>query len=160
MTKARELITEGLARRAAKGIKVRQPLSQVTVPDELNPYADIIKEELNVKGIKWIKNLEASLSFNPELTTDLTPELKREGIARDLVRFVQSARKNAGFNVEDRIKLKITSENAEITDAAAKFKDTIFAETLATGELDGEGEYTETVKLDGQEITVSVARNR
>ena len=81
-----------------------------------------------------------------------------EGIARDLIRFVQNARKNAGFNVEDRIKLKITSENAEITEAAAKFKDTIYGETLATGDLDGAGDHSETVQLDGHEIVISVRK--
>ena len=93
------------------------------------------------------------------LDTEVTPKLKAEGIARDLVRFVQNARKNAGFNVEDRIHLKISSENAEITEAAAKFKKTIYGETLATGDLDGEGDHSETVKLDGQKITISVSRN-
>jgi hypothetical protein len=60
--------------------------------------------------------------------------------------------------VEDRIQLKITSENTEITEAAAKFKDTIYGETLATGNLNGAGDHSETVKLDGQEIVISVKK--
>ena len=97
-----------------------------------------------------------------KLDTKLTPELKNEGIARDLVRFVQNARKKAGFNVEDRILLNIFSESAEITEAAKQFRGTIDSETLTVKRPEGDdwAEYTETVKLDGQEINISIARNR
>jgi isoleucyl-tRNA synthetase len=113
---------------------------------------------LNVKTIQFdlLKDKDSS---EVRLATKVTPELKAEGIARDLIRFVQNARKNAGFNVEDRIQLKITSEDSEITEAAKTHKDTIFNETLATSELTGEGTHTETVKLDGHQIHISVSRN-
>ncbi|HZT36053.1 MAG TPA: DUF5915 domain-containing protein, partial [Nitrososphaera sp.] len=118
-----------------------------SVPKELY---DIIAEELNVKEVKEGKAVKVD--------TTLTDELRREGIARDLIRSVQNARKNAGFNVEDRIKLKITSDNAEITEAAKQFKDLIFKETLATGELTDEPSHSETVKLDDQEVTIFVKK--
>jgi len=155
-----KIITEGLSQRATEGIKVRQPLGKVTVsakvgrPDE---FANIICEELNVKEVVW-----ADKGETVKLDTKLTPELKNEGIARDLVRFVQNARKKAGFNVEDRILLNIFSESAEITEAAKQFRGTIDSETLTVKRPEGDdwAEYTETVKLDGQEINISIARNR
>ncbi len=150
----RELITEGLAQRAEAKIKVRQPLASVTSTEGLLRSSNqIIADELNVKEVKRGTGIV-------ELDTEVTPELKAEGIARDLIRFVQNARKNAGFNVEDRIQLKIESENPQITEAVGKFKDMIFAETLATGELEGDPEHTEVVKLDGIEITLKLSRNR
>ena len=157
MSGVRQQIVQALAQRAEAGIKVRQPLSKVSLTLDLSrreEFAAIVHDEVNVKEVTW------GATEDVLLDTRVTPELRAEGIARDLVRFVQSARKSAGFNVEDRIKLKISSDNTEITKAAAKFKDTIFAETLATGELEGEGGHTETVKLDGQEIQISLARGK
>jgi len=150
MSAVRSLITEALAQRAAAGIKVRQPLSKVVFYKFENEFEPIILDELNVKEVIWGADLK--------LDTNVTPELKREGIARDLIRFVQNARKNAGFNVEDRIQLKITSDDPEITEAAKEHQDTIFHETLATGELSGEGDHSETVKLEGNEVTISVKK--
>jgi isoleucyl-tRNA synthetase len=155
MANVRQQIVQALAQRAEAGIKVRQPLSKVSLTLDLSrkeEFAAIVHDEVNVKEVIW------GATDRVVLDTLITPELKSEGIARDLIRFVQNARKNAGFNVEDRIQLKITSESAEITEAITKFKDTIFGETLATGELDGAGEHSETVKLDGQEIKISLKK--
>jgi len=172
MRVARLVVQNGLASRANLGIKVRQPLASLTYSCilKLRPEIEsIVADETNVKEVKYdpdYTTFEISIGEQTVETTgiragvdkEITSELKAEGIARDLIRFVQNARKNAGFNVEDRIKLKITSENSEITEAAASHKDTIFGETLATGELDGAGDHSETVKLDGAEIEISVSK--
>jgi len=174
MRVARLVVQNGLASRANLGIKVRQPLASLTYSCilKLRPEIEsIVADETNVKEVKYdpdYTTFEISIGEQTVETTgiragvdkEITSELKAEGIARDLIRFVQNARKNAGFNVEDRIKLKITSENSEITEAAASHKDTIFGETLATGNLDGAGDHSETVKLDGQEIEISVSKDK
>jgi isoleucyl-tRNA synthetase len=64
------------------------------------------------------------------LDTDVTPELAAEGIARDLVRAVQQARKDAGLAVSDRIALTLSAP-AETLDAARTHEAMIAAETLA-----------------------------
>jgi isoleucyl-tRNA synthetase len=94
------------------------------------------------------------------LDINVTPDLKEEGIARELVRVVQNARKNAGFNVEDRIKMSISSSSSEITKAAEGFKDMINTETLTVGKLEqpDRAEHIETVKVDGQEVTINLCR--
>jgi len=172
MRVARLVVQNGLASRANLGIKVRQPLASLTYSCilKLRPEIEsIVADETNVKEVKYdpdYTTFEISIGEQTVETTgiragvdkEITSELKAEGIARDLIRFVQNARKNAGFNVEDRIKLKITSENSEITEAAASHKDTIFGETLATGNLDGAGDHSETIKLDGAKIEISVSR--
>ncbi len=65
------------------------------------------------------------------LDTALTPELEAEGIARDLVRAVQQARKDAGLEVSDRIALTISAP-APTLEAARTHESLIAAETLAT----------------------------
>jgi len=65
------------------------------------------------------------------LDTTLTPELEAEGAARDLVRTVQQARKDAGLDVSDRIVLTVAGP-AEIVDAARAHERLLAAETLAT----------------------------
>jgi isoleucyl-tRNA synthetase len=170
MKQVRELITQGLAQRAAAGIKVRQPLAKASLnftAENKQDFAEIFMEELNVKEIEWLPvelevNTEEAVktSESINLDTNVTHELKEEGIARELVRVVQNARKNAGFNVDDRIKSRITSESQEVVEALSKFKDIISAETLSTGDLVDDPEYNETVKVEGQEVVVSLSKAR
>lgn len=81
------------------------------------------------------------------LDTDVTPELEAEGLARDLVRAVQQARKDAGLDVSDRIALRIAG-SAAVQDAARAHEQLITEETLATSYevIEGpDGEPTVTV---------------
>jgi isoleucyl-tRNA synthetase len=157
MKKARGFIVEGLAQRATAGIKVRQPLSSVEIPKVPQEFKQIIAEELNVKEV-IISSGEDKSTIN--LNINVSPELKEEGIARELIRVMQNARKNAGFNVEDRIKLLLETESSEIKSAYEKFKHLINAETLTVGQLEsGEVvEFTDKVKVEGQTITLGLAR--
>lgn len=68
------------------------------------------------------------IALDPELTT----ELKQEAVARDLVRFIQDSRKEASFNVEDRIELSIVSNDSELPEVLEKFWQYIEKETLST----------------------------
>jgi isoleucyl-tRNA synthetase len=65
------------------------------------------------------------------LDTAITPELEAEGVARDLVRAVQQARRDAGLDVSDRISLTVSGA-AAVADAARTHADLIRRETLAT----------------------------
>ncbi len=65
------------------------------------------------------------------LDTQLTPELEAEGLARDAIRLVQDARKNAGFDVSDRILLGIVADGPETAVALESFSELVAAETLA-----------------------------
>jgi isoleucyl-tRNA synthetase len=150
MKEARTYIVEGLAQRATAGIKVRQPLKFVEVPELDSELAGIVADEVNVKEVR--------VSDKVHLDTAITPELKSEGLARELVRVIQNARKNAGFNVDDRILSKINSESAEIMDAFNEFKEVIDTETLTVGALVEEGEYSETAKVEGQEVQIALKR--
>jgi isoleucyl-tRNA synthetase len=96
------------------------------------------------------------------IDTDITPELAREGSARDLVRRVQDARKSAGFEIEDRITLTYQAGQAigQVFEALETY---IAAETLADEIRAGsppQESHTETFKLDEHEVTISVKRVR
>ena len=64
------------------------------------------------------------------LDTRITPELKAEGMARDVVRFVQDARKDAGLDVADKIALHLGA-SGELAAAIETHKATIAGETQA-----------------------------
>ena len=92
------------------------------------------------------------------LDLDITAELRLEGIARDLVRAVQDARKAAGFDVSDRISLGVEA-SGDILSALAAHRDRVASETLAT-EIVGDSTegFEHAVEIDGVPVTVSVRR--
>jgi isoleucyl-tRNA synthetase len=153
METVRDYVNQGLSIRAKERIKVRQPLTSVTVPSlgEFVDFPDILREELNVKSVK----------MGNEFALDLviTPELKSEGIAREIIHHIQSARKEAGLNIDDRIELVLTTQNAELKNAIAGHNKTIADETLATTLSDeGSKDFTVTVKIDSIDLIVSLQK--
>jgi len=155
MERVRDYVNEGLSLRAKAQLKVRQPLASVTVP-KLGEHVDfepILIDELNVKLVK--------IGEVVDIDTKLTPELKREGLMREIIRFVQNARKDAGLNIDDRITLSLYSENIEIGKAIKEHSDTICAETLAVG-LENKPQsysFTAEVNIEGDRLTISLQKS-
>ncbi len=92
----------------------------------------------------------------------LTPELRLEGLARELVRRIQDMRKKAGFNIEDRITTWYQAEG-ELADVFAAWGSYIASETLTTRLQAGagpDGAYQETHEVDGAQVIISVLQNR
>ncbi|RHW28057.1 isoleucine--tRNA ligase [Nocardioides immobilis] len=90
------------------------------------------------------------------LDTVVTPELAEEGLARDLVRAVQQARRDAGLDVTDRISLTVGGSKAVLA-AATAHEDLIAKETLATSYSVQDGaEGTSVTVGDREPATVSV----
>ena len=152
MAKTREIITAGLAERMKKTeteaqIKVRQPLAKLVYAGEKldDFYEQIIMEEVNVKSVEHGEALA--------LDKTLTPELLEEGKIRELIRFVQAARKKAGLNVDDRIRLMVSMEVPEA------YREMLMNEVLAE-ELVNEGNfaYDEIVKVQGENVAISLEK--
>jgi isoleucyl-tRNA synthetase len=160
MARTREIVTMGLSLRADAGIKVRQPLNKILYsgPKLGNEFEQIICEEVNVKTCFLLKKVQNELIV--ELDTNLTPELAAEGIARDFIRYIQDGRKRADFKVEDRIKLAWETKNNEVTKALKDNEKNIIRETLSVsvGYKKGEFEYSDKVKLAGEEIWFGISR--
>lgn len=158
MAFAREVINQGLSQRAAARIKVRQPLSYVAVLDEVGHLDDdlkaVVTEELNVKQvIILLKNTGEAV----EIDTDITDELKREGMARDVIRLVQTARKAAGLQVDDRIELSLVTTDEDLAEAIKEHHDVIVAETLASKLLtDIMLDNLTEMSLDGAPLAISL----
>ncbi len=203
MDRVRQVVSAVLSLRKARGLRVRQPLSQLTVaaPDAgaLTAFTDLIADEVNVRSVEFTEDVAAhgrfELTVNARacgprlggdtqkviravkagewergsdgvvtaagipllegeyterlvaadpsetaalpagsglvvLDTTVTPELAAEGIAKDLVRVVQQARRQAGLQVTDRIALTIDAP-AEVVAAAREHEQLIAGEVLA-----------------------------
>jgi isoleucyl-tRNA synthetase len=156
MDDTREVINQGLSQRAANRMKVRQPLQSVSVPQELRheAYDDIVLEELNVKAIAvGAERSEVALDL------EISPELKREGLMREIIRQVQAARKAASLNVDDRIVLEIASDDDEVRLTLEEHAATVKAETLAKSLNESSPEhYTTDVKVDGFVVRIALAK--
>ncbi len=92
----------------------------------LNPEDVLVSVE---QASDWVTAGEAGIQI--ALSTTLTPELKREGMARDFVRQVQQLRKEANLEIQDRIRIFYASDDQELQTAIAEWKDYICTETLA-----------------------------
>ncbi|MBK9476492.1 MAG: isoleucine--tRNA ligase [Tetrasphaera sp.] len=247
MDQVRAVCSVGSALRKAEGLRVRQPLRELTVvtpdPAALEVFAAVIREELNVKALS-VKDVsiahESDFGISQRLTinaraagprlgrdvqraiqasksgdwslaadgtvtagglelvdgeftldtvvaetsqgshraamlpgggflvldTEVTPELELEGVARDLVRAVQDARKQAGLEVSDRIALEV-SGSEQVVMAVREHRDLLITETLAENglrvlhhleDLDGAG-VAEAALSGGQRVRIRVGRS-
>lgn len=169
MNALRTAVNDGLSKRASEGIKVRQPLASVKLINTISQdtsaevaqfLIDIAKDELNVKSVEIVADSESE-SAQPSVVYDLTitPELKCEGLMREIVRHVQSARKQASLQIDDRIVLSISSDDSEISQAVDAFADVIKSETLAV-ELNSAVDESEKydAKIEGKLVEISLKK--
>jgi len=155
MEETRNVITEALQLRAKAGIKVRQPLQEVRIKNkELSKeLQEIIKEELNVKEIKIDENQEEEIV----LDTKITPELKLEGQAREIIRFIQEMRKVAGYEVDNRIGIVYSGKSVVLE----KFNMLIAKETLAeniSSSNEVSGDLKKTFEMDEKKLEIGIRK--
>ncbi|MBD3245122.1 MAG: isoleucine--tRNA ligase [Candidatus Moranbacteria bacterium] len=169
MEKVRDLVKITLSARARAQIKVRQPLASVYINQKEiakdSQLAKIIVDEVNVKRlIYWEKipkrknivsvkegDLEVGLNVN------ISKALEEEGIARELIRFIQSLRRKADYEVDDRIVINYSPVNKIIP----KYSKMIAAETLAKIIEPGhlyEPDIKEQLKIKDKKITIELNR--
>jgi len=177
MVRTRELINAGLGLRMKKdehqeSVKVRQPLQFASYSgDKLDTYYEqIMLEELNLKEIRHVDNLSEYLADYDvtsgdiqegmwiEVSKKMTPKLKREGLMREIIRYIQSARKKADLNIDDRIVLSLSTASANLQQAIQEHADTIASETLAESMQSIDEGHTETVKVEGDELIIALEK--
>jgi isoleucyl-tRNA synthetase len=160
MKLVRSVIADGLKQRADAKVKVRQPLASVAIagaPEFLHTSTDmqaIICEELNVKKVELLDGKDLQVTLN----TELTNELRAEGLMRDIVRHVQNLRKSTGLQVEDRIVLHLASDNEQAQKAISQFGDVIMQETLATSMSNEPVGNKTSIKVGDVTLTASLRK--
>lgn len=169
MSLVRDYISLALSQRSERGstYKVRQVLAsiRVTVPHELSPdLLEIIRDEVNVERVNQEVQVVEAISgggknssiLGVQVDWELTPELKRKGMVREVIRHVQAARKAAGLNVDDRIELSLSSEASELQQAIAEHQQSITSETLAERITTVTTGYETAVEIEGQLLQIAL----
>lgn len=142
---------------AIAGATARGEDFELTLPDEvltLGPE-DVLVETSSAEGYACGEDG----GYLTALDTTLNDDLVREGIARELVRTVQEARKNAGLEVSDRIRLGV-SGSPRVEEVLTEYRDLLLAETLATDWQVDQGAplHTEERTLDDEVWRIEIAK--
>jgi isoleucyl-tRNA synthetase len=105
----------------------------------------------------WANTHDTEKEIKLDIT--ITPELKREGMMRELVRNIQNARKQAGLNVDDRIQLSLSTTDAELHSTIKEHEETIKSETLAVGlEFDTTLAFETSCAIESAPVTVALQK--
>ncbi len=165
MKRVRQAVSLTLEGRAKAGINVRQPLSKLTIRASAKPMLEehlleIIGDEVNVKNVSFVGSAEKE-GMEIDLDATLTPELKREGAARELTRAVNALRKEAKLTIQDHITLLVDGLEGfwkDVTDAHVKsvladVKADAMKEDLAGALATGE------VEADGKTLRIGIAKS-
>ncbi len=167
----------GRAARSQAGIKVRQPLAKVIVKvgskqdrETLERLTAQVLEELNVKGLEFVDRVAeldkagyvviSEGGYSVAIPTEIPAELQAEGMAREIVRRLQTMRRAAGLDIADHIITYYQGE-AYIRQVMTDFADYIKQETLSRQLIDGvpeEGAFAERHKLGDYDILLGVKR--
>jgi isoleucyl-tRNA synthetase len=157
-------VRQGLAEANPRGVAAAVAAGQPVVvalygqPVELAPE-DILVQAEPLPGFQVTNDPQRGIVV--ALDTTITPELRAEGLAREVVRRVQQMRKDAGFDLSDRIHTTYRTEDGELAAAIARMTGYVQDETLSLSlaEADpAEGAYVERGEVDGIELTLGVRR--
>ncbi|MBK9945215.1 MAG: isoleucine--tRNA ligase [Kouleothrix sp.] len=160
LTQALAALAGADARAAAQAIEAGQPLV-LTVGEQalaLTPD-EVLVESVAPAGYAVAEHGGVLVA----LDTTVTPELRAEGLARELVRSIQDARKAAGLAIADRIAVTLAQADAELAAVVATWAGYLRAETLAetlTLEAPAAGAHISTLDLDGHALTLGITRLR
>ncbi|MCX6702637.1 MAG: class I tRNA ligase family protein [Candidatus Wolfebacteria bacterium] len=162
MKDVRRLASLGLEAREKAGMRVRQPLASLRIKNKelriknKEELLEILRDEINVKEIIF----DSKISGEVELDTNITPELKEEGILRDFVRLVQGLRQEAGYTPKDKISLwfeMFKELEWPISNNLKIFKDRVGAERVEFSKTDKFDAETET-NVDGKKVWAGIKK--
>ncbi len=167
----------GRAARSKAGIKVRQPLAKIIAKvqskrdrEVLERFKPHVLDELNVKSLEFVEQVAelekkgyvviSEGSHSVAISKEIPAELLAEGVAREIVRRLQTIRRSAGFDIADHITTYYRGDDY-IKQVMADFADYVKQETLSQQLVEGVPEkdaFTESHRLSGHEITLGVKR--
>jgi len=182
---AMKISSLGRAARAKAGIKVRQPLDKAVIRVETNEekkglekLATEVMEEINVKQLvvlseaSELKGFPANMpsysvandaKYSVAIGTELRPELVAEGVSRELVRHLQNMRRNAKFDITDRIITYYRTEEPLISEVIRTFANYIKQETLSEELIDTPSPnetYGEKHHIANGEVFLAIKKNK
>jgi len=147
-------VSAALAQFTQEDIAVLEKEGQYNLPVDGEPVilqtTDVEISSEDIPG--WTVANKGSLTVALDVT--ITPELEAEGNAREFVNRIQKIRKDSGFELTDRVSLKVAAANG-MKDSLAQFKDYICAEILADS-LDFEAEIPEGIQIDINDVLLNV----
>jgi len=155
MAEVRGVVTSALELRQKSGHKVRQPLNKLKVKSlQLKGEFDgIIKDELNVKEVVFDESMKEELWLDVELTDDL----KKEGVARDIIRGIQDLRKKENLNPDQSIKLVVCVD--EVTKAIVEEYKAMITAPTGVSEIEYSLEkQSEVVPLENGEMSIRISK--
>ncbi|WP_130796944.1 isoleucine--tRNA ligase [Streptomyces otsuchiensis] len=141
--KGTQAVAKAIAEADATGLSagLRAGTAAVTVDGEhvaLSPEEVIITETPR-EGWSVASDPGATVALDLEIT----PELRRAGLARDAIRLIQEARKNSGLDVSDRIAVRWRAEDPELAQALGDHQALVCSEVLAPEFVEGDAEESE-----------------
>jgi isoleucyl-tRNA synthetase len=145
------------AESAAKSLLSNQPISVEVDGETVEVLPDEVEVRMNAKTGYAVASEGGYLAA---LKTDLTPELVREGLAREFVRRVQDLRKTAGFDIADRIVTHYAA-TPTLAEAVSAFADYIKGETLSVELVMGNfpaGAAIAEDEFDGEKLALGVVK--
>ena len=142
MTWVRDVVTTGLEARVLAKMPVRQALASMTViikaPAELKRLSSkldllgLIRDELNVEQVILREDANQSEAWRIELDTVLTPELKKKGFYREMVRNIMQLRKQSGLTPTDKAKVEISVDDKDLVAWLSEINEELAKETKAS----------------------------
>ena len=139
--------------RFEKDGKIAITIAESAEPVEIE-LADVEVISEDIPG--WLVANEGNMTVALDIT--VTPELRKEGIARDIVNRVQNIRKSRDYEITDRINL-VFGTNPETDDAIAEFSDYIAAQVLATSVVvSANCDAQEELDIDGILLPVNITK--
>ncbi|MCS6881104.1 MAG: isoleucine--tRNA ligase [Oscillochloridaceae bacterium] len=160
LTEALKALAGEPARAAAQAVEQGQPVRLTVDGQELELLPEEVLVESSAPAGYAVAEGDGLIVA---LNTTVTPELRLEGAARDLVRNVQDARKSAGLAIADRITLFVHAEREAdlLEQTLARWGEYVRSETLATQLIVGAppaDAYVETVEFGDAEATIGVVK--
>jgi len=166
MEKVRKVVEMGLALRAEAGIKVKQPLSKLTTYNlQLTTgLSQIIADELNVKLVETqnFASVQGAIikedgGIKVALYTEITEELKKEGLVREVVRAINQMRKEQKLTINDKIIVNYETDDEMLKNILVEFENELKKNVLAI-ELNQTSVDSDEIEIDNHKIRILLSR--
>lgn len=175
MAGVRQIVEYGLALRAEAGIKVRQALGSFMISQsalnksEMGEFGkdllEIVAEELNVKEVSLVEKVptdkpwlvKEEMQMSVALNTEITPELKKEGVVREVIRTINQLRKNQKLTINDTVIIEYTTDDPGLKELLSEAKEEVKKSVLAREFVENENKGEEII-IEGVKLVVTLKK--